>query len=95
MKLEKIISKHNIIFVYFYCEEEWCKNINNYIFDFFNSKCNGNISFHFTRKENYCHFLPCLELYFKGKIINETFCIDNCNFKKYLNSLYTTSQKLS
>ena len=95
MKLDKIINKHNTVFVYFYCEEEWCQNISRYIFDFFNSKCNGNISFYSTTKENYSQYIPCLKLYSKGNIINETFCIDNCNFKKYLDSLYSTCETIN
>ena len=94
MKLDKIISKYNIVFVYFYCEEDWCLGINQYIFDFFNSKYDGNINFYATNKEKHCQYLPCLKLYHKTKMINETFCINNCNFKSFLNSLYTTCRNL-
>lgn len=38
-----ICNEYKIIFVYFYVDDEWCKELNTKLFNIFNDNYNGNI----------------------------------------------------
>ena len=94
MKIRSIVDKHTKVFIYHFCEEEWCESISKYVINYFNTKYNENIKFLATKKTEDCDFLPCLKFFNNGLELSRTFCIDNCNFYKFLDNLYSTCEKI-
>ena len=94
MKLETIKNKYNKLFVYYFCEEDWCQDTNKLVNNFFNNKYNENIKFYTTNNGSDCMCLPCLKLFYEGDLVSEVNCVNRTSFTKYLEQHYLNAEAL-